>query len=130
MTLSLDRMELAWAAGFWDGEGCVTVCRRKEYTWALRAEVGNSWYTNLERFQNAVGGLGKIDRLNKREDHHKTYFIWRATSFEAMQAVMCMLWPMISYEKRAQFKSCTLEARRHNKDIQVYKQRRPKVPAF
>lgn len=61
--------ELAWAAGFFDGEGSThihmssTKIKDKTYPYArLRMEVSQVDLRNLERFQNAV----EMGRISKR----------------------------------------------------------------
>ena len=51
-----DREEIAWAAGFFDGEGCFSYIQKARYV-CLR--IGQSELEPLERFREAVG-LGKI----------------------------------------------------------------------
>ena len=50
-------IELAWAAGFYDGEGYTSYHAR---TFSLRVEIGQKNRSTLERFQSAIGGLGEI----------------------------------------------------------------------
>lgn len=54
-------IELAWAAGFWDGEGYSGLVRIKNKKAAMRpiATVAQTDIRVLERFKNAVG-LGQI----------------------------------------------------------------------
>ena len=57
--------ELAWAAGFWDGEGCTSFFmrrsgpKRRRYR-ALLMQIYQSEQSTLERFRDAVG----IGRFN------------------------------------------------------------------
>lgn len=48
--------ELAWAAGFFEGEGCISILRRHDLAQPrLRLEVGQKRPDVLERWRSAVG---------------------------------------------------------------------------
>ena len=53
-------MKVAWAAGFFDGEGCVNLvpCRSRK-SWRPGLQVGNVDRPSLEAFKDIVG-VGKI----------------------------------------------------------------------
>lgn len=76
--------ELAWAAGFFEGEGCVSVDRRGASP-RLKLDCSQKYNRKiLERFHAAVG-VGKIH--NKKA----AVFSWcvqGAGAFEAMQALL------------------------------------------
>jgi hypothetical protein len=105
-----DRSELAWAAGFFDGEGhsgirtfpCPTV------------SISQTEPSTLERFQAAVGGIGVIrgpyDKSKLRPNHSP---LWQyTTNVRDAQAVIAMLWPFLSKPKREQ--ACRVfELRKH-----------------
>jgi hypothetical protein len=103
-------LELAWAAGFFDGEGCTATSVDKRRPAALRifSSVGQSSRSAtvvpsvLTRFQNAVGGLGYI-KAPYLDERSGTYaHQWRADSFEEAQAVVALLWKHLGPVKRAQ----------------------------
>jgi len=81
-------VELAWAAGFFEGEGCAT----KSAT-TLQVLIGQtgSDYT-LRRFHNAVNGIGTI-----RGPYRNGQYVWRSGGKEA-HTVMEMLYPYLSSE--------------------------------
>jgi hypothetical protein len=54
---TVDREELSWAAGFFDGEGCFSLVRNFRYPTVRIAQAERE---PLERFQAAVGGIGKV----------------------------------------------------------------------
>ena len=92
------RTELAWAAGFFDGEGSTGAHNR-----ALRLIVGQTETTTLERFQRAVGGLGYIrTRPPPPRAHWKQEYDWRCDRYADSRAVLEALWPFLSRPKRAQ----------------------------
>jgi hypothetical protein len=100
----LDRAEIAWAAGFFDGEGSTIVHTDKSRPGYLRLEVivpqsghGQGVPSVLVRFRNAVGGLCRIVGPEGRD-------IYKCVSggrLEAM-AVIALLWSQLGEVKRRQ----------------------------
>ena len=103
--MSPDRYELAWAAGFFDGEGCTGLyvsskggCNFPKITISQVNRV------HLERFQRAVGGIGKIYGPYTRKGHpnKRPSYQFQTSKFETCQAIIAMLWPWLGVEKREQ----------------------------
>jgi hypothetical protein len=92
--------ELAWAAGFFDGEGCTTVRLQQGRTgnWnpILRIFVTQKEREPLERFQRAVGGLGGI--YKHRAGHH----IFAVGKRDDVHFILENLWPFLCNAKRKQ----------------------------
>src|SRR5258708_5070125 len=104
----IDREELAWAAGFFDGEGS-TFCQLKQdrprYRRQLVVAVGQSGREIpevLQRFQRALLGIGKIYGPYIRKGRRLPTWQWRALSFEEAQAAIAMLWRFLSPIKQRQ----------------------------
>lgn len=108
----LDREELAWAAGFFDGEGSTGAYGphhaypRCQVAQAVddpaRPEIVP---VTLQRFQRAVGGLGYFScAITSPAASARAQYKWHAWSFEHMQAVVAMLWAFLSPMKRAQMR--------------------------
>lgn len=99
----LDPLQLAWAAGFFDGEGSTFVSARKDRPEYLRLEVsvGQSGHTGspevLYRFQAAVLGIGTISGPDGDD-----MYMWRANGLEEAQATVALLWRQLGLVKRAQ----------------------------
>ncbi len=90
--------EKAWAAGFFDGEGCTYVNRTGKYT-ALRVVVTQFHSPEtLLRFQRAVEGLGRM-----YGPYSKGQYFLRFSKKTGAYAAMQLLWPYLSTIKRAQF---------------------------
>lgn len=114
---ALDTHELAWAAGFFDGEGNI---RAKFTKVAGRTYCYPGLSANqidpqvLERFRCAVGGLGKVtgpwDRA-RYAPNRQSQWCYEVWSFERVQAVVAMLWKWLSPVKREQAKRALLEVR-------------------
>lgn len=103
--MNMNKIELAWAAGFMDGDGCFTYEVGVERPRAVAAQAVRQVDENvphvLERLRNAVGGVGEIAKGNPpKYPHHKQQFYWRTTTFEEFQAVISMLWCFLSPYKR------------------------------
>ena len=106
----VDREELAWAAGFFDGEGCFSFTAKAGYA---TVAVGQVERAPLERFQKAVGGLGTIygpyfklypGRMSKQPWHQ-----YRAYRREHVQAIAALLWFWLGDTKRRQARTVLLK---------------------
>jgi hypothetical protein len=100
-------VELAWAAGFFDGEGTVGAYldkRRPNYT--LRLSVAQVDERLLRRFAVAVGFPNRLIRVDDRTRYRgKQTLICRVEFYGLVkvQAIMAMLWRFLSPVKREQF---------------------------
>ena len=98
--MTFNREELAWAAGFYDGEGHT----RSGRTIGVVISQSNSPEL-LERFNGAVGGVGCVYgpfEYRDRRPTQKPFYTFGATSFESAQHCVCCLWPWLGSAKRAQ----------------------------
>jgi hypothetical protein len=98
-----DREELAWAAGFFDGEGCFSWTDKSRWGCAVIAQTNRE---SLGRFQEAVGGIGKIyGPYSPSRDggwSRRPQWSFRVHRREHVQAVAAMLWFKLGPIKRAQ----------------------------
>jgi hypothetical protein len=99
----LDTHELAWAAGFYDGEGCASVNNRKGGGKNSRLTVGQVHCEPLARFDKATGNIGVLNGPYPARNGHQPLYQWRTTGLNQCQAVMTMLWPWLCSIKRAQW---------------------------
>ncbi len=101
--MRLDTHKLAWAAGFFDGEGCTYAKKwdafKNGYS-GMALEITQADSFVLYKFRDAVGGLGKVYFPNARG-------VWkfRSTRFEHIQAIVAMLWKWLSPPKREQWRA-------------------------
>jgi hypothetical protein len=96
------REELAWAAGFWDGEGSTSIVKRDNSLVASISQVDDE-VESLHRFQNAVLGIGKIYGPHRQKNmNHRSFFNWHAYGGSKVQAVIAMLWPFLGNIKKEQ----------------------------
>jgi hypothetical protein len=100
MIIAPNREELAWAAGFFDGEGCFCYSEAARY---VSVSIGQTSIEPLEQFRAAVG-VGKINgpymhkhpkRLGK-----KPQWVYQAYGLEKVQAIAGMLWFKLGRAKR------------------------------
>lgn len=119
MPVDYDTHELAWAAGFWDGEG-YTGCtpRKKNGQPQVCLKISQSGDPSLlYRFQNAVGGIGTVNGPYDKGTSKvtglpfKPVYTWSVDSLVGRQQVMACMWPWLGTVKQDQFISATLRAR-------------------
>ena len=102
--MEIDTHELAWAAGFFDGEGCTTNRRagRLPTCIGLLICIGQSDIRPLERFKKAVGGLGYIRGPMQKRQGNKPVYRYDTGNFMHAQAILAMIWKWLGPEKREQ----------------------------
>jgi hypothetical protein len=85
----VDREELAWAAGFFDGEGCFSYSEAGQY---VCISITQSERHPLDRFCEAVG-TGKVHgpyRQHQRDRwSKKPQYVFRSNGHDAVQAICC-----------------------------------------
>jgi len=113
-------IELAWAAGFYDGEGCTTLknCgKNRSYPgyvrWYPRVAISQNDDFVLLRFQDAVGGVGTVrgPRWSPSMKNSKPRYVFETTGSGAV-AVLQLLWPYLSPQKQEQAKGVLNDDRR------------------
>lgn len=106
----MNREELAWAAGFFDGEGSTFIkMNRAERPYGKRIyiypqvvlSVGQNDRAVLDRFSAAVNNLGKVVGPFLLRGERRTWQ-YRVQKYEHIQQVLCYLWPWLSEIKREQ----------------------------
>lgn len=107
MAFALCREELAWAAGFFDGEGYVGAIRRdcpQGINTRLLLSIAQTCPDPLMRFRAAVGNAGNVTGPYKRTNTPTRKMMWSfsASSFEDVQAITAFLWFWLSAPKQAQ----------------------------
>jgi len=100
----MDTHELAWAAGFFDGEGTIGqyFATRHTHPW-VKVSIAQVDPAVLYRFQRAVLGLGTVrGPYDRAKWNQRPQYRFDAGSFEQVQAMMALLWRWLSPVKRAQ----------------------------
>ena len=106
----IDREALAWAAGFFDGEGCIGCYYRtngktqKRYR-LLHISVGQKDREVLDRFK-AIFGFGRIVQTQK---NNGPFYHFAVDSFEKSQAIVAMLFPFLGTIKQQQISQSLAE---------------------
>lgn len=81
--------DLIWAAGFFDGEGCVSVVLQKRGDFMVRLFVGNTNVQALFAFKEMFGGT--IYERPAKSIRHKTAYQWQVVSGQAFRALEQLL---------------------------------------
>ena len=104
-----DPIELAWAAGFVDGEGCFTAGAGR-WPQIIVVQVDRR---PLERLHAALGGLGAVAARppSTRSPNDKPQFEWHVRDFEGVQQALILLWPYMCEPKREQATRMVLKVR-------------------
>lgn len=96
--------EVAWAAGFFDGEGCVSLHDNRGYS-ILTLHVSQTELTILERFQHAIGDFGNIygPRQHKAiKNISKPSWDWQCSRREHIEIIIDTLRPFLHHTKLTQ----------------------------
>lgn len=96
----MNRCDYAWAAGLFDGEGCVTTLwpSRKQ----ARMEINMCHKPTLERFAKIIG-CGKVTKSYEKRKAHRTQWRWRVCDNQSVSAAKKL--EPYSSEKRQQLKA-------------------------
>jgi hypothetical protein len=128
MMFKPDREALAWAAGFFDGEGSIYIDRDTRRNGRLYKaptvsvnQAGEHSRDLLERFKSSVGGLGSVTGpyRSKKFPTRKEYHQWQACGFMSSQAIIAMLWEFLGPVKRAKATRVLRECREHDPRVLV-----------
>jgi len=105
-----NREALAWAAGFYDGEGCI--CVQQPSGVCLDIKIAQVDLRPLKRFLGAVC-FGKIAGPYTRENRPKSkpFYYYRVNKWEDVQQVICCLWNWLSEPKKEQIVKCFKKVR-------------------
>lgn len=126
--IEINREELAWAGGFFSGEG-TSGTRKVNTKWrAIVTSIHQCHRPNLERFSKAIGNLGFIQGPEKAPSRtvagRKPIYKWYSGNFEHCQAVIAMLWPWLSQEKRDQATNSLSAMSEYHKELAERKAQR------
>jgi len=101
----MDTHELAWAAGFFDGEGCthvgITNKDRPKPTIRIVLAIDQLGDFALIRFRKATNNRGNIALVSTTG---RRVYQYRVNTFWEVQMVMCVLWKYLSPPKKRQYK--------------------------
>jgi hypothetical protein len=106
-------IDLAWAGGLYDGEGCLSSTKgRPRYLVLTVTQAGGVDRAPevLQRFRQAVCGIGFIDGPDLTEAW-KPRWRYRVSGILVVELILSMLWPWLGSVKRQQ--ATTLLDRAH-----------------
>lgn len=108
----MNREELAWAAGFFDGEGCASLSAQRgpASTPSPRLSIAQVDPRPLYRLQSAIG-RGTIRTTTPANPNHRQQWILTVSGWRGAQAVIAMLWGFLSEPKREQARRVLLVGR-------------------
>ena len=99
----LNREELAWVAGFYEGEGSI---HYNAGSYGIQLSVRQKDYEPLYHMKRALG-FGRIDGPYSSNPCAG----WRVTNFEQVQATVALMWPWLSERRREQACKALIPAR-------------------
>jgi len=102
----MDRHELAWAAGFFDGEGWAAKTKPRGLQARINQADPNGIPEALIRFQAAFGGLGRIGGPT-REPKRKDMYRWIVSSRKDVELLLQLLKPWLGPVKLHQLARAT-----------------------
>lgn len=104
--------ELAWAAGFFDGEGCVTLC--KGYA---RISITSTDLDMLERFRDAVGRGEIYDREGYQNSlGSKRQWQYAVGNLEDIELIYVFIGPFLCLRRLERFEEVLKMARANRYD--------------
>jgi hypothetical protein len=100
--------ELAWAGGFFDGEGSTYLEKHRTHSGYFVpvlyvpqcAEIGIA--PELLRLKSALGDVGAISGIRRDRPDRKPHRRWRVVTAVKAQLVLHLLWPFLGEVKRTQ----------------------------
>jgi hypothetical protein len=101
--VNINRENLAWAAGFIDGDGHIT----KKHSHLYGCQSGYTVPEVLIKL-SCIFPFGKIygpyNSISQQDYPRKPTWTWSVSKFEYVQAVVAMLWPWLSNYRKDQYK--------------------------
>ena len=96
--------ELAWAAGFFDGEGCFSWRKTRDPRGKVLVTITQVDPEVLEKFKAAVGVGNVLGPYNRRPDDlgQRPYWLYRVQGRGATKVALDM-WPWLGTVKRLQY---------------------------
>lgn len=112
--IQINLIELAWAAGIFDGEGCTCFSKSSYYNskgkqmrYRLSVSIGQTHNSfPIHRFRNAIQ-MGNVTT----DSSFKTK--WVVSTFEEVQASIAMIWSFLCPRKKQQYKEALKNWRQH-----------------
>ena len=94
----MNPVDIGWAAGLFDGEGCITINKGKH----IALQISNTEYDTMLRWQELFGG--NIYEIKKQKKHHKRQWKWYITAKEHVSAIMQAIGPHLSGRRQCKWR--------------------------
>jgi hypothetical protein len=98
ITISEKITDLAWAAGFFDGEGCTYLQR---YSGQNRTCVVLKIVQKDHQVLDKWSSIFKVGTCYFNEN--RQMYSWQSNTFHQSQFVICLIWPWLGEKKREQY---------------------------
>ena len=116
----INREQLAWAAGIFEGEGCFNFYPSNGSR-MMQATLVSTDKDVIEAFQSVIG-WGTIYEREPQKEGWKRQWRWHVSTFEEVQALVALLWPWL--KSRRQSKCKEMLSRYHAAEPKSVKKRR------
>jgi hypothetical protein len=119
----MNETELAWAAGFFDGEGSTTIhkrCKERNRTPRPVISIVHNTREQLDRFCAAIDDGKVYGPYDRKKPNHSPYYHLLVTGYYRVKPALDKLWPYLSIHKKQQAEKVfiTLEQIRKEKGIE------------
>lgn len=105
---TINREQLAWAAGIYEGEGTFSSRKTGKIDRGLVAKLKMADEDVIRRF-HAILGVGNVTGPYKCDGAGtKPLWVWQCGSFQAVQHTMAVLWPWLCSRRRAKIQTLLL----------------------
>ena len=94
------RENLAWAAGLFEGEGCINGYVSKDGMRGIQLSLNMRDFDAVVQFRDVIG-FGHLYEKPPGKPHWSPQLQWHVGTFEHAQAVIAMLWPWLCARRRA-----------------------------
>lgn len=112
-------LELAWAAGYFEGEGCFSLAKRKDRPTGrpqAAACVRNTDEDTLRRFHAAVG-CGSVSAHPPQVKGNKPFWQWSVRGHSCASRVIILLYPWLGNRRRAKAEELLLNCARYGHSL-------------
>lgn len=106
---AMNREDLAWCAGFLDGECCIR-SHHVDSRFYPDLSVNQVHREVLDKLESILG-VGKVTGPRERPGNSKPLYYYNVRGFEGVQYVVAAVWPWLGVVKRAQAMSVLIPAR-------------------
>jgi hypothetical protein len=95
-------LEIAWAAGLWEGEGCFSMSRTSTGRIQAQAIISSVDKDVIEKFHKIVEfGTIKIRQPAEGRSEKQVSYVWSVSSISKFSELALMFWPYLGQRRRA-----------------------------